>query len=380
MDHTDEDVRIAASEALKALREHMSQEAITSLIAHIEDKGEDEDVRATSLSALGELGERTPIAQLERALEDASWLVREAASLAMGKQGDKANVEALEALLTDPSASVCKATAYALGKIWKETSKHLSDDMPKGSETKKDVSTPAPIIKGISTPHGPDPLVDTKKADEAKETRTFVNGNVTFDGLEPEDFVIDDIERVKVPVIVQALDNQWITLRLGKAMFQGKLSYKDVEAYLEGLVRTEYIRALINGEQVVINRAFLYNNSVLFEDYLREGSTRSVFKQFLQEGTIVPFLLYERSPNQRPVFGTNREGFTAWEQICEEVHMQCMRFSWDDERHKTALDQFTARYHSFLTSIETGTARNIKNLPQDLGLPPTTNSPFRKLL
>jgi hypothetical protein len=94
-------------------------------------------------------------------------------------------------------------------------------------------------------------------------------------------------------------------------------------------VRAEYIRSLINGELVVINRAFIYNNDVIYRDYLpaqnRSNSdevpaareNREAFKRLLQDKVVVPFLLYERSPVEQPMFATIN--FEERKKVCQEA-------------------------------------------------------------
>jgi len=62
-----------------------------------------------------------------------------------------------------------------------------------------------------------------------------------------------------VPVIVQALDNQWLPRSLlEQAQKKGQVT-REIDKELRKAVRAEYIRSLINGQQLIINRAFLYN-------------------------------------------------------------------------------------------------------------------------
>ena len=117
-------------------------------------------------------------------------------------------------------------------------------------------------------------------------------GNLEFEQLVPD-------ELRAIPIGVQALDNQWLPRRLlARAM---KYGIERVEEQLNEMVRSEYMRALINGEQVIINRAFLYNNPVIIQDYRVAGKSREAFKTLLQDGVIIPSLYLENSPADEPL-------------------------------------------------------------------------------
>jgi len=148
-------------------------------------------------------------------------------------------------------------------------------------------------------------------------------------------------------------------------MRQGHLSRR-TETTLKRLVRTEYLRALINQRQVIINRAYLYNNQSVFQDYLQLGRNREAFKAFLGEGTIVPYLYDESSPLEPPPFEVNTKGFSAWQQLCREVRMYCVRLSWDDAiNQKITHMQLARRFHSFAQNIPSG---DYEQYLQDLNL------------
>jgi transcriptional regulator with XRE-family HTH domain len=205
-------------------------------------------------------------------------------------------------------------------------------------------------------------------------TKILTSGNVEFEAIEPSDIVYSG----SLPVIAQALDNQWVPHSLLKSMLRGKISYTRAAKYLERLVRTEYIRALLNGEQLVINRAFLYNNPQLFQDYLLGQSNRQVFKEFLANGVIIPFLMEENSPDAIPAFETIKEGFSAWQQICQEVRTKCIRFSWkSDVNQQYAIERLSHQFHDFALTVET---KNIPKLLIDLGLDQEAENALRNQL
>src|SRR6266702_7060390 len=75
-------------------------------------------------------------------------------------------------------------------------------------------------------------------------------GNVEFTALEPANLQ-------SIPLLIQALDNQWIPQQIWREVIDLGSFTPEMEKRIGELVRTEYIRGLINGKQIVINRAFM---------------------------------------------------------------------------------------------------------------------------
>jgi hypothetical protein len=205
---------------------------------------------------------------------------------------------------------------------------------------------------------------------QQREIRIYIHGNVEFVAIEPRELGF-------APVIVQALDNQWLPLSLlRKEHFSS--SIENLEEHREKLVRAEYIRALINGRQIVINRAYLYNNPLLFRDYLPGNPNREAFKSFLTDGTIVPFLLQEKTPDKKPAYDTLVQGFEAWQQLCQEVRMHCLRLSWDDKENGQMIrSRLAQRFHDFAQNINT---RNINAYIREFRLDQSIEISFRRRL
>lgn len=339
----DDDVRTTAVQALQAWGPHLSQQTVDELtIAYFAE--ESEYTRAALITTLGETGPLVPFDVLEAALHDDSWLVRESAALTMGKQGLRANTETLEALLDDAAEPVCKAAIYALTKIYEEQPHDLS--------THQTLVTVAPSTR-LSHPD-----TQVPDASDDRPTRRFSHGAIEFYAYEP-----DELEGTKV--VAQAIDNQWVPRSLLHAMLKGKITIKDAERYLEGLVRTEYIRSLINGERVIINRAYLYNSAPLVRDYIHDGASREAFKKLLDQKVIVPWLLYELSPDQKPDYGVLPQNFSSWQQICKEVAMHCVRFSWDKDTNDSRQLEFARDFQEFVQNLW---VKDLQKMAIDLGL------------
>lgn len=172
---------------------------------------------------------------------------------------------------------------------------------------------------------------------------------------------------MNVAVLAQALDNQWVRTELLDKMLSTGQSLLEVQRDRERQVLAEYRRALVNAPQVVINRAYLYNNPVVFGDYLEPGSGRDAFKELLRAGAIVPYLFDERSPTEEPRFTIDPRGSAGWEAVCGEVRPHAVRLSWDDDENKALIqDQLARRFHAAADGLING---DLEAFCRDLGLP-----------
>ncbi|HZS77413.1 MAG TPA: HEAT repeat domain-containing protein [Ktedonobacteraceae bacterium] len=373
LDTSEDDVRTAAAQALGDLGPQLSATAIETLEGHFYSELE-EDTRAAIISALGECGERTPIQVLETALDDPEWQVREAAALAMAKQQDRAILEALEDHTNDESEVVAKAAAYALNRIVTETALRFSgivDDTEDEDEEPENFTT-EDRESGNGSSDNSGGTVLTTEPDRPPLTeveKKGTSGNVQFKKLEPP-----DLENA-APVVAQAFDDQWIPRKLLHALLSGKISFQEAQRYLEYLVRTEYMRSLITSEKLIINRVFIYNNPVLYRDFLPGHAGREAFKQLLEKGVIIPFLFTETSPDESSDWiKAHHEGFNAWRQVIQEAEAQCLRFSWDNQANQEeAINQLGYRFHEFVLTAE---ARDVKKFLIDLGIDPKQEAAF----
>src|ERR1700690_611394 len=96
-------------------------------------------------------------------------------------------------------------------------------------------------------------------------------------------------------VIPQCLDNQFVTDDIFSLMVSKNISYSDpvVQEKRTEATRTELNRALVYAPQTVINRAFLWNNRVMYSSYKDvEGNqnNRQAFIKLLKDKAIVPYL------------------------------------------------------------------------------------------
>lgn len=180
--------------------------------------------------------------------------------------------------------------------------------------------------------------------------------NCEFERYEPH-----QLERNHV--VAQFLDNQWVPRHLIKIMIERGLSARDVQAEIEKDKQIELRRALITAPQLVINRAYLYNETVLSQFYSQPGEEREAFKALLNQGVIIPFLFNEDSPLEAPQFST--AAFEAWKQICLEVRMKCTRLSWGNNNQQEIYNALKRRFHEFAKSASSG---DIERYLRDLDL------------
>jgi hypothetical protein len=172
------------------------------------------------------------------------------------------------------------------------------------------------------------------------------DGNVSFRRLTPGD--LKDLAAV-----AQTLDNQWVPRRLLSKMITGGRSLADVAAEREAAVRVEYLRAVLNAEQLVVNRAYFFNSPAVFRDFAEPGEGRDAFRGLLGAGVLVPFLFNESSPVEGATTGMTRlRGEELWQQIAAETEMSCVRLSWSDATNMESVRHgLWLRFHEFVAGL-----------------------------
>lgn len=182
-----------------------------------------------------------------------------------------------------------------------------------------------------------------------------------------------------VPIVAQCLDNQWVAPDLLTTMLRDGRTYKDIEHTRSAAIRSEYIRGLLNGEQLLANRAFLYNNPVVYRDFVSEGPNRDAVRTLLATQALIPILYQEDDPSQKPEnFTVDPVGWPAWVQLCNETQLPCLRLSWDaadNERFTT--ERLAKPFHRWALNAR---ILDQKQLLADLGLPADAAGTFDKVL
>ncbi|MFD3440638.1 hypothetical protein ACFWU3_24375 [Streptomyces sp. NPDC058685] len=138
-----------------------------------------------------------------------------------------------------------------------------------------------------------------------------------------------------VAVVAQCLDNQWVSRELLDTMMRRGVSLRDghVAEQRRRDVRHEYLRSLLNCQQVVVNRAFFLNNQVVYGDFRADGAARDAFRHLLGGSAIVSYLYNEATPTEDRAFSTHAEGLNAWREVVSETPTSCLRLSWDDQEN-----------------------------------------------
>ncbi|MEV0444742.1 hypothetical protein AB0I84_10220 [Streptomyces spectabilis] len=160
-----------------------------------------------------------------------------------------------------------------------------------------------------------------------------------------------------VAVVAQCLDNQWVPrellgsmLRHGRSLGHAKIADARLRA-----VRHEYLRALLNSQQVIINRAFFLNNNAVYQDFQQSGVAREAFKALLGSSVIIPYLYKETGLVQEQQFTVQPRGEQAWREVVDDVGTgSCLRLSWDeDENTRLTRLKLQTTFHRHLLNMAT---------------------------
>ncbi len=165
---------------------------------------------------------------------------------------------------------------------------------------------------------------------------------------------VDSRDLAPIAVVAQCLDNQWVSQDLLTRMIERRQSYEDRAVARRRAVdsRAEYLRAVLNSQQVIVNRAFFMNNPVVYRDFVKEGRSRRTVLRLLEERVLVPFLVTEDSPGEAPPFTLDTAGWKAWRRLLDDAAPACLRLSWDAEENARSVRRLmTTRFRRFLGSL-----------------------------
>lgn len=164
-------------------------------------------------------------------------------------------------------------------------------------------------------------------------------------------------------VVAQCLDNQWVPRDLLTAMADHGWSLNDARVVNRRLEdsRHEYLRSILNSPQVIINRAFFFNNPIVYTDFLKEGTAKDAFKSLLSTSVIVPYLLKEKSLLDEQKFTVHSQGWDAWREVAVETSSACLRLSWDDAENDAYVHDYLERpFRRFLLTMAEFEAEALK--------------------
>lgn len=179
----------------------------------------------------------------------------------------------------------------------------------------------------------------------------------------------------KAATAPQVLDNQWVPETLLNQMIKEGKSLKDVQAERKKHVIKEWRRALVYGEQVVVNRAFMFNNEVIVDDY-DDTESRENLKTLLNNKVIIPYLVFEDSPDQKPNFDMKESLWNAWMDIVHDSHLACVKLDWGDQSDD--FKRLSGRYHNYVQTLNT--EQRAEHLADALKVPKNEYPEFRKRL
>lgn len=179
----------------------------------------------------------------------------------------------------------------------------------------------------------------------------------------------------KAAIVPQVLDNQWLPESLLEKVIQEGKSLKDVQKERSKYVIKEWRRALVYGEQVVVNRAFMFNNEVVVDDY-DDAESREQLKTLLNTKVIIPYLVFEDSPDQRPTFDLKESLWNAWMDIVHDSHLSCVKLDWGDQNDD--FKRLSGIYHNYVQTLNT--EQRAEHLASYLKVPKDEFPEFRKRL
>jgi hypothetical protein len=136
-----------------------------------------------------------------------------------------------------------------------------------------------------------------------------------------------------VSIIAQALDNQWLPSHLLVDLLREGKSLVDLAPQRDRFVRREFVRAILNAEHLVANRAYLYNNASIAQFYSGKNSPeREALQLLMQDRALIPFLFNELSPHQAiTTFDRDQAAFENWQELCRDASPHCIRMAWPDD-------------------------------------------------
>jgi hypothetical protein len=162
-------------------------------------------------------------------------------------------------------------------------------------------------------------------------------------------------------VIPQCLDNQFLPDDVFSYMVNNNVPYTDpyVQEKRTAATRTELNRSLVYAPQTVINRAFLWNNRVMYSSYKDtkdNQANRNAFIKLVKDKSIIPYLHDKSNIEDEPDFDLDPEGVKTFKSLLQDLdNFNCVRFAIDDKQNKEALDRMEHKFQGYF--LEFG-ARN----------------------
>jgi hypothetical protein len=166
--------------------------------------------------------------------------------------------------------------------------------------------------------------------------------------------IISPHQLEKVALLPQAVDNQWLSDSLLNKVYKKSLSLNAIDKERIKESRTEWLRSLLYSNQVVINRAYLYNNGAIYNDFINPKSEEAVaFRKLLESKAIIPFLFNENPGEMPKGFGVSEEGWDGWNNIGGNSAATFVKFNPDPDVNNREIKNMGASYRSYFTGLLT---------------------------
>lgn len=158
--------------------------------------------------------------------------------------------------------------------------------------------------------------------------------------------------------IPQVLDNQYVSDEIYFEIVTQKKSLNDsgIAKKRAEDAKNEFIRSLIYSSQVVINRAFISNNELLYRYYMPGNDNEAVsFAAMLNSGVIVPYLYKENGLYDEKKFDLAVSGESAAKYLSQFLNenIKCVRFSKDDAKNDKETDKLSNSFRQYFQGLST---------------------------
>lgn len=365
-------VRINAAWCLGQFRDAVP----TRQLMEVVEEDRNISVRASALQALGQSNDPAAIDLLGRHLDSESWQMREAAIQALGSNdellpfrklknfvlGDKNElvriaamqvlaarntnipsvVKTLEqlsderylqsfdtesrALLRDAATTAVENIVQSLLSTVHNRNARIEDQRAAISDLAalgKLDSVARQVLDSFSKDTWPDirDLAAAALRATSKGIRISKSG-ISFFGLEPAQLAPSSL-------LAFALDASYVEQFIHDIVGGTQQSSIQIRNYVQGFIRSEYVRTLLNGRTAIVPYQSFYQNPVLARDFLYAGESRDAFITMLATGVIVPYLHKAQRPNEEQEREAATDTFAVWQRVCAMVEMQCLRFQWN---------------------------------------------------
>jgi hypothetical protein len=156
--------------------------------------------------------------------------------------------------------------------------------------------------------------------------------------------------------IPQALDNQYVSDEIYKEIINQKKSLTDPTIKKKRNIEasSEFIRSLVYSSQVVVNRAFISNNELLYKYYLpNQQESALAFASLMNSGVIVPYLYKEHNFFDDKLFDITEEGGRSAEYLSQFLNsnVKSVKLAKNDAKNEISIDKLSLEFRGYFPSI-----------------------------